>query len=108
MSKDQALGWLIFIVCIVLAVGYVVLLFVPSLVSGAIGVSVENIRFWAVGILVLLAFLAVVFIGGWIGWTLATTPPPKPLEDLESELGKEQENAEAQREEAATSDTGKE
>jgi predicted DNA-binding transcriptional regulator len=34
---------------------------------------------------VLLAFLAVTVIGAWIGWTMTTTPPPKPIEDAVSE-----------------------
>ncbi|MBX5321753.1 transcriptional regulator, partial [Candidatus Bathyarchaeota archaeon A05DMB-3] len=28
---------------------------------------------------------AVMFIGAWIGWTMATTPPPKPIEEITSE-----------------------
>jgi predicted DNA-binding transcriptional regulator len=26
---------------------------------------------------------------GWIGFTLATTPPPKPIEEIEKELSEE-------------------
>ena len=25
-------------------------------------------------------------IGAWIGWTMATTPPPKPIEEITSEI----------------------
>jgi predicted DNA-binding transcriptional regulator len=38
------------------------------------------------------AFLAVVFALGimaWIGYTLATTPPPKPIEEVEKEVEEE-------------------
>jgi len=28
-------------------------------------------------------------IGAWIGWTMATTPPPKPIEEIEKELEEE-------------------
>jgi len=36
-----------------------------------------------------LAMTAVLFILAWIGWTLATTPPPKPIEEIEKELEQE-------------------
>jgi len=26
------------------------------------------------------------FIGAWIGWTMATTPPPKPIEEITAEV----------------------
>jgi predicted DNA-binding transcriptional regulator len=26
------------------------------------------------------------FIGAWIGWTMATTPPPKPIEEITTEI----------------------
>jgi predicted DNA-binding transcriptional regulator len=29
-------------------------------------------------------------IGAWIGWTMATTPPPKPIEEITSEMEKEE------------------
>ena len=32
-----------------------------------------------------LAFIAVLVNGAWIGWTMATNPPPKPLEEIEAE-----------------------
>jgi len=25
-------------------------------------------------------------IGAWIGWTMATTPPPKPIEEITTEM----------------------
>ena len=34
------------------------------------------------------AVAAVCAILAWIGYTLATTPPPKPIEELEKELEK--------------------
>jgi len=29
------------------------------------------------------------FIGAWIGWTMATTPPPKPIEEITTEQNKD-------------------
>jgi len=48
-------------------------------------------RYWAlsftlVAIPVFVAFIAILAIGAWIGWTMATTPPPKPIEDITSEM----------------------
>lgn len=40
----------------------------------------------------LTAFIAVVGVLGilaWIGYTLATTPPPKPIEEIEKEIEEE-------------------
>ena len=51
---------------------------------------------WAWLVIQLSAFLAVaavLFIVAWIGYTMATTPPPTPLEDLDlGEPTEEEEN----------------
>jgi hypothetical protein len=91
MSKDQAIGGAIFIVCLLVAVGYIVTLFVPTIFVDCldyVGLSttVEDVKFWIVAIPVFIAFIAVLFIGAWIGWTMATTPPPKPIEEITSEM----------------------
>ena len=85
MYRDQALGWLIFVVSLVLAAGWLVLVFAPHYVSGLIGIPTESLRFWAVASLVIIVFLSVMFIGAWIGWTLATTLPPKTVRGVESD-----------------------
>ena len=41
---------------------------------------------WAVAIPVLVAVGLLVFIGMWIGWTMATTPPPAPIEEKPVEV----------------------
>jgi predicted DNA-binding transcriptional regulator len=76
MSKDQALGALICTVCVALATVYTAALFWPAL---------EAIRLWLVAIPVLIAFIAILAIGAWIGWTMATTPSPKPIEEIQPE-----------------------
>ena len=43
----------------------------------------SGVQFWLIAIPVLIAFVAVLAIGAWIGWTMATTPAPKPLEEIE-------------------------
>lgn len=91
MSKDQAIGGLIFLVCVILIIGYIAgLLFYP-LIKPTINIGDTSVvQFWLVAIPVLIAFVAVLGIGAWIGWTMATTPPPKPIEEIEAEEKKEE------------------
>jgi len=90
-SKDQAIGGIIFLVCLIVAIGYIIVLASPKVVLGWVSPGLDEwaIRFWAVAVVVLIAFLAIMFIGAWIGWTMATTPPPKPIEELEKEIEEE-------------------
>jgi hypothetical protein len=74
MSKDQGYGFLIFIICLIVAVVYLAMFFAPF-----IGLD-PRLEFWALAIPVLLFVLLVLVIGAWIGWTMLTTPPPTPLE----------------------------
>lgn len=98
VSKDQAIGGVIFIVCAVVGIIYVVTLFYPQWLN-TIGLNVEatwisNVQFWIVAVPVLIAFIAIMGIGAWIGWTMATTPPPKPIEEITSEMETEEKKAE--------------
>jgi len=43
------------------------------------------VQTWLIAVPVYIAFVAVLVIGAWIGWTMATTPPPKPIEEIEVE-----------------------
>lgn len=105
-SKDQAIGALIFIVCLVVAIGYVIAMVIPGEVAKWIGpiidVTPAGIRYWLVGIPVLVAFVVVLAIGAWIGWTMATTPPPRPLEEIEAEEKLEEEEKPEPTEKAET------
>jgi hypothetical protein len=91
VSKDQAIGGAILLVCVIVAIGYLVTLFYPSWLS-TIGLvantpeALQNAQFWVIAIPVFIAFVAILFIGAWIGWTMATTPPPKPIEEITTEI----------------------
>jgi len=87
VSKDQGIGGAILVVCVVVALLYVVTLFYPSWLS-LIGLnfSASTVQFWVIAVPVLVAFVAILFIGAWIGWTMATTPPPKPIEEITTEI----------------------
>jgi H+/Cl- antiporter ClcA len=97
MSKDQAIGGAIFIVCIVVAIGYLVTLFYPDwLVQIGLLGSTANVQFWVIAVPVFIAFVAIMFIGAWIGWTMATTPPPKPIEEIATEIEEKKEEPKAE------------
>jgi len=87
VSKDQAIGWIIFLVCALVIVGYIVTLFgYDPLVRDIINLGEpRDVQFWLVAVPVLIAFVAILAIGAWIGWTMGTTPPPRPIEEIESE-----------------------
>ena len=109
VSKDQAIGGVICLVCVVVAVLYVIGLFayqpivdmIPAL--GFLG-EASVVQFWLIAIPVLVGFVAILAIGAWIGWTMATTPPPKPIEEITTEM--EEMKAE-ESEEESEEETGK-
>jgi predicted DNA-binding transcriptional regulator len=92
VSKDQSIGGLIFIVCVGVAIFYVVTLFYPQWLN-VFGTTVSqgDVQFWIVAVPVFIAFVAIMGIGAWIGWTMATTPPPKPIEEITSEIEEKKE-----------------
>ena len=63
VSKDQAIGWIILIVCIIVIIGYPTALYVWP-----------EWQFILVAVPVTIAIILVFAIGAWIGWTMATTP----------------------------------
>ncbi|MGC9009435.1 MAG: transcriptional regulator [Sulfolobales archaeon] len=79
MNRDQLLGIGLVIISLLAMVvyGYLVFLTPPD-------VSILVIK-----LTVFIAFLAVFGILAWIGYTLATTPPPKPIEEIEKEIEEE-------------------
>ena len=81
MGKDQAVGGVILAVCIVVVIGYLVLVVDPGLFS----LNATDARLDAVLVLVSAGFIAILGIGAWIGYTMATTPPPKPIEEITTE-----------------------
>jgi hypothetical protein len=84
MSKDQTIGALILIVCALLAIAFIALLFFydPYIASFINIGAAADVRYWLIAAPVAAAFVAITAIGAWIGWTMATTPPPKPIEEI--------------------------
>jgi predicted DNA-binding transcriptional regulator len=97
MSKDQAIGGAIFVVCLLVAVLYIAGMFFYPTIRSYVNIGTEeNVRYWLVAVPVLVAFVAVLFIGAWIGWTMATTPPPKPIEEITTEIEEKKEEVKAE------------
>ncbi len=95
VSKDQGIGGAILAVCVIVALA---LCITSNLPSSALRINWDchnntgnNIRLDAVLILVSIAFIAILAIGAWIGWTMATTPPPKPIEEITTEIEEKKE-----------------
>lgn len=89
MSKDQAIGMLLLVAGILGTIIYGWLVFLSQ---------------WSFFVLQLTGFIAVAIIlaiVSWIGYTMATTPPPKPIEEAtgEMELGPEKKESPAKPEE---------
>jgi len=76
---DKSLGSLIVVFSVVFMVGYFVWAFAPLLGPVATWISPE-LSEWAYKLPVILAVYAMLLIILWIGNTMATTPPPIPLE----------------------------
>ena len=83
MSKDQVVGALLMVLAVAVIIAYGWIVFFTE---------------WSLLLLQITGFIAVagVFgILGWIGYTLATMPPPKPIEEVEKELEVELKNLES-------------
>jgi predicted membrane protein len=104
MAKDKIIGFLIFIlgllvliyytwnVIVVAAFGHLwpsFLWFIPHIQEWAtVAPAVAQMPpswYWFLAIPMWLALTLVLVIGMWIGWTMFTTPPPVPFEELEKE-----------------------
>jgi predicted DNA-binding transcriptional regulator len=98
VSKDQGIGGAILAVCVIIALGFALLVIFPGEISKFLGMTTDGntIRLDAVLILVSIAFIAILAIGAWIGWTMATTPPPKPIEEITTEIEEKKEEPKAE------------
>ncbi len=96
--NDKSLGSLIVGVSVVIMVGYFVWAFAPILGPAVTNWISPEMSEWAYRLPVILAVYLMLLIVAWIGHTMATTPPPIPLESP----------LEIEREEYDSTKTGKE
>ncbi len=90
MHKDQIVGVGLIVLSIVVIIIYALLMFGPYIPISAIN-SIFNMNV-SIAALQVTAFIGIAVIFGilaWVGYTLATTPPPKPIEEIEKEIEEE-------------------
>lgn len=90
--NDKSLGSLIFTLSIVAMIGYFCWLF---LLPEDIIMLGKPLSEWALIVPIIIIVYAFLFIVAWIGWAMASTPPPLPLtkktSEEEAETTKEEE-----------------
>lgn len=98
VSKDKVYGIIVFLISLAIIVLYTVWLPLSKLMDLDMDPWYMIERETALLIPVYLAMVVVFGIIAWIGWTMATTPPPAPI-DLEELESWEEEEEEASEEE---------
>jgi len=79
LNRDKIVGTGLVIGATLLALIILYLLFLAP----------EWIQLLTLRVIVGLTVLVLAGIVGWMGYTLATTPPPKPIEEIEKEIEEE-------------------
>ncbi|MHA1519971.1 MAG: hypothetical protein ACTSRK_07280 [Promethearchaeota archaeon] len=98
MGKDKAFGFTILLFGIVMIVFYI--FWAPLSLIHDNGTSLQGLDgFYSIGffnwewaVVLPLTFMVVLvgLLAAWIGYSMITTPPPVPLEELEEELEAEE------------------
>ncbi len=82
MNKDNVMGAAILAASIAVIAVYVWFVFFPPIAGADLFLLKLTGAVAVAGVFGILA---------WIGYTLATTPPPKPIEEIEKEIGASEE-----------------
>ena len=95
-NKDKIIGAVIMVVGLILIVGYILwgpvdlYMYRNGMDDWALS-SIPGFEWqWAVVIPLTLIVVLVGLLAAWIGYSMLTTPPPVPLEELEAELEAEE------------------
>ena len=105
MAKDKAFGFVIFLFGLFLIVFYIfwgpLSLYYehhPDTWAGLSGLfNLPGFNWqWAVVLPLTLGIICIGLLAAWIGYSMITTPPPVPLEELEEELEAEEAAAKAE------------
>ncbi|MEM2108931.1 MAG: hypothetical protein QW327_00335 [Candidatus Odinarchaeota archaeon] len=88
MAKDKAYGAIIFIIAVIIIIGYTYWVILVPLLPDVLplGNTLYANYLWALAIPLWLAIIGIMAIAAWIGYTMMTTPPPIPIEELEEEM----------------------
>jgi hypothetical protein len=98
MAKDKILGIILLILGVIVLVGYTIMgpvdLILASLGKTRPWDVIPGFQWeWALMIPMFIVVLIVCVVLLWIGYSMLTTPPPVPLEELEEELEREEESS---------------
>jgi len=80
--RDVDQGRLLFVLSVLTMFAYFWAIFLSPDDATFLGRSISQ---WALIIPVLIFVFLFLFVVAWIGWTMATTPPPLPLKEREPE-----------------------
>ncbi len=89
--KNKTLGILIFTLSLLAMIGYFCWLFLAPEDIVILGKPLSE---WALIVPVIIIVYAFLFIVAWIGWAMASTPPPLPLTKKPSKEEEETEKEE--------------
>lgn len=89
--KNKTLGILIFTLSVLAMIGYFCWLFLAPEDIVILGKPLSE---WALIVPVIIIVYAFLFIVAWIGWAMASTPPPLPLTKKTSKEEEETEKEE--------------
>ena len=93
--SDKSIGAILMGVSILVIVVYAWLVFLPPDIT-ILGNTIDMLVLKLTGFMAIAGFFGLL---AWIGYTLATTPPPKPIEEIEKELEEELKKLEKELEE---------
>jgi len=92
---NKTFGILIFTISVLSMIGYFCWLFLTPEDIVILGKPLSD---WALIVPVIIIVYAFLFIVAWIGWAMASTPPPLPLTKKTSEEEEENKQNESTRE----------
>ena len=77
MNRDKAVGFALLVISVVVIIAYAYVMFAT------------HYAFLLLQLTGVVAIAVVFGILAWVGYALATTPPPKPIEEIEKEIEEE-------------------
>jgi Predicted transcription regulator containing HTH domain len=91
MASDRLVGAGILVVSVIVILVYLIWVLIAPLAPSAFPDWFTSLttQLWFLRAPVLVAVFALGGIAAWIGWTILTTPPPKPIEEIQKEIEQE-------------------
>ena len=105
MVSDRVIGVGLVVVSVLVILVYFWLLFIPP--DWTVPILQLSVTDFLIRLTVMVGVLGVFGILAWIGYTLATTPPPKPIEEIEKEIEEELKKLEKEMAETTAKPEGK-